>query len=424
MTATASVDDIASGSQGLALSAAQWRALARLCRWIEHDEREAAQLFGPRARAAVKALREAQLARRRRQRGAGSTSRAAPTAVLATLADAAAQGAARRRTRSPGFYTPATQAIGTGLLLRLPELKTWLHQTFPLAAASPPQAPPEAAGARAREVLMQQCLALSDSEDGFHRRRHLLQLLTEHGYRQPLLRLVRRAAKDWAPKGWAENWEVLAGIDDDERALAAIDRACAAATPALQTWSRQPATAPAASVAANTPGTSPVANGPATPAAAASRPTPTAAPIVLRAWHSPSRLQWVIAGAAVLSVCGGVVLHLWPREGPAAARWVSFHESDGSTLSIDPDSIRRDGRQLVYRVGVVRSRENSSAVALYTANCDTRLRRLETVQHYRGTRFETPTRYEVRDASATAWPPDGADVRLLKAACQAASSPY
>ena len=135
MTATASVDDIASGSQGLALSAAQWRALARLCRWIEHDEREAAQLFGPRARAAVKALREAQLARRRRQRGAGSTSRAAPTAVLATLADAAAQWAARRRTRSPGFYTPATQAIGTGLLLRLPLLPAFASPPAPAAAA-------------------------------------------------------------------------------------------------------------------------------------------------------------------------------------------------------------------------------------------------------------------------------------------------
>jgi hypothetical protein len=336
---------------------------------------------------------------------------------LATLADAAAQWAARRRKRSPGFYAPATRAIGTGLLLRLPELKAWLHQAFPREAASPPQSPHEDAAHLAREVLMRQCLALSDSEDGFHRRRHLLQLLSEHGYLQPLLRLVQRAAKDWAPKGWADSWEVLAGIGDDERALAAIDRASAAATPALQTWSREPATAPASVVAANTAGAAPVANGTATQAAAASRPTPAAAPMILRAWQSPSRLPWVIAGAAVLSVCVGVVLHLWPREGPAAARWVSFHESDGTTLSIDPDSIRRDGRQLTYRVGVVRSRENSSAVALYTANCDTRLRRLETVQHYRGTRFETATRYEVRDASANAWPPDGADVRLLKAAC-------
>ena len=69
------------------------------------------------------------------------------------------------------------------------------------------------------------------------------------------------------------------------------------------------------------------------------------------------------------------------------------------------------------RVAVVRRREDSSAVAWYTADCDTRQRRLESVQHYRGTRFETALRREVRGKPVGPWPSGGADVRLLQAAC-------
>jgi hypothetical protein len=56
-------------------------------------------------------------------------------------------------------------------------------------------------------------------------------------------------------------------------------------------------------------------------------------------------------------------------------------------------------------------------VAVFTTDCVTRERRLETVQHYNGTRYDTATRYEVRGIPAGAWPPTGVDVALLRAAC-------
>ena len=71
-----------------------------------------------------------------------------------------------------------------------------------------------------------------------------------------------------------------------------------------------------------------------------------------------------------------------------------------------------------YRVSVVRRREGRSAVATFTTDCATRQRRLETVQHYSGTRYETATRYEVRGSSAGEWPATGIDVALLRAACE------
>lgn len=403
------------------LSIEQWRSLARLCRWVERDEREATQLFGPRVLGAVRALRQAQAVRRRRRHDRSAPLRAAPTARLAALADAAGRWAARPGQRPRLFFAPASGTLGPGLLLRLHELKHWLHQHFPLEAAVPPDATPEVAAQRAREVLMRQCLALCGSDDGFHRRRHLLQLLAEHGHLEPLLRLVRRAAEDWAPQGWAASWGVLAGIDDDERALAEIDRASAAAARALGTWSTQPSTAPAATAAAPTalePSSGAASTTARTPRAAATLPATREGPLILRVLQLPGRVRWTAAAAVVLVVGIGLGLHLRGGDGPAAARWVVFYEADGTTMSIDPDSIRRDGRLLTYRVGVVRSRENSSAVAVFTADCDRRQRRLETVQHYRGTRFQTATLYEVRGTSTSPWAPGGVDVRLLQAACE------
>lgn len=409
------------------LSIAQWRSLARLCRWVERDEREAAQLFGPRVLGAVRALRQAQAVRRRRRHDRSAVFRAAPFARLAALADAAGRWAVRPGQRPQAFYAPATSTLGPGLLLRLHELKDWLHQHFPLEAAVPPDAAPADAARHAREVLMRQCLALCGSDDGFHRRRHLLQLLSEHGYHEPLLRLVRRATADWAPAGWAADWSVLGGIDDDERTLAEIDQASAAAARALGTWSTQPSKAPAAPAAA--PFAS-AASADAVPTAAraactdrtartaATLPSMDEGPLILRVLQLPSRLRWTVAAAAVLAVGIGLVLHLRGGDGPAAARWVVFLEADGTTMSIDPDSIRRDGRLLTYRVGVVRSHENSSAVAVFTADCDRRERRLETVQHYRGTRFQTATLYEVRGTPTSPWAPGRGDVRLLQAACE------
>jgi hypothetical protein len=140
-------------------------------------------------------------------------------------------------------------------------------------------------------------------------------------------------------------------------------------------------------------------------------------PVILRAAQLPRRVLWGAAGVAVLSVGAGLVLHLNRGNDAAAASWVPFHETDGMTMSIDPASIRRDGRQLTYRVAVVRRSERSSSVAVFTTDCDTRTRRLETVQHYRGMRFETATRYEVRGTPASDWPPLGVDVALLRAAC-------
>jgi hypothetical protein len=277
----------------------------------------------------------------------------------------------------------------------------------------PPESPPDLAAERAREALVRQCLALCDAQDSFHRRRHLVQLLHDHGYREPLLRLVRGAGRGALPKGWAEGWEQIAGIDEDRKAIEALSAAMAAATPALDLWAQEPRPAPVAP-----PG------GGADRRAAPAPPEPPSAvragsamPMILRAAQLPQRTLWAIVAAAVLAVGVGLTLHLTRGNAAASAGWVPFHEADGVTMSIDPASIRRDGRQLTYKVAVVRRSERSSSVAVFTSDCDTRRRRLETVQHYSGMRFDTATRYEVRGTPAGEWPPLGVDVALLRAAC-------
>jgi hypothetical protein len=133
----------------------------------------------------------------------------------------------------------------------------------------------------------------------------------------------------------------------------------------------------------------------------------------------PARLLWWAGGTALLAIGVGLALHLRGGTGPAAAKWVVFHVSDGATLSIDPASIQRSGTTLTYNVAAVRTKEGRSSIAVYSTDCRTRQRRLETVQHYRGTRFNTPTLYEVRGTASSDWPSFGPDVDLLKAACAA-----
>lgn len=410
-SSTLTMADAADAPGGL--SAAQWRQLAGLCRWIERDDAAAQALLGPRARPCAQALRHARGVWRQRRSDAQAGSRLPPLPALRALAAAAQRLALRRRQRPAAFYAPATTAIGQGLLLRLPTLKGWLRESFAQEAVVPPGSPPEPAAERAREAVVRECLALCGAQDSYHRRRHLVQLLHEHGYREPLLRLVHRAGRDTVPKGWAEGWEQIAGIDEDSKAIDALLAAMAAAMPALDTWAQEPrpaAVAPPAAVSGRPPA-------PASPGQPGAVRTGQAMPVILRAAQLPRRVLWGAAGVAVLAVGAGLVLHLNRGNDAAAAGWVPFHETDGMTMSIDPASIRRDGRQLTYRVAVVRRSERSSSVAVFTTDCDTRTRRLETVQHYRGMRFETATRYEVRGTPAGDWPPLGVDVALLRAAC-------
>ena len=405
------VTDPADGAGGL--SAAQWRQLAWLCRWIERDDANAQALLGPRAQPCVQAMRHAQGAWRQRRGDSQTDKRPPPVRALRALAAAAQRLALRLRQRPETFYAPVTTPIGQGLLLRLPALKAWLRDAFPQAAAVPPESPPDLAAERAREALVRECLALCGAQDTYHRRRHLVQLLHEHGYREPLLRLVRRAGHGTVPKGWAEGWEQIAGIDEDRKAIEALSAAMAAATPALDTWAQEPRPAPVAPP----PGVAAGQQPPASPRRPPEARADGAKPIILRAAQLPRRTLWVVAGVVVLAVGAGLALHLTRGNEAAAAGWVPFHEAEGVTMSIDPASIRRDGRQLTYRVAVVRRSERISSVAVFTSDCDTRTRRLETVQHYRGMQFETATRYEVRGTPAPDWPPTGVDVALLRAAC-------
>ncbi len=391
---------------------AQWRALARLCRTADAAEPGVGRLLAPQAPQCAQALRRARAAWRQRRGDPMATDRAPPWRALVALA-AAAQGLEQRlRARPAGYFTPAGSVIGQGLLLQMPAMKAWLQTAFVHAAAVPPDAPREVAVARAGEAVVTQCLALCGAGDGHARRNQLLQLLADHGHRDPLLRLVRRAGRGWLPKGWAESWEQVTGIGPDKATIDALKAAMAQATPALDRWAQPP-----------TPAAAPPAAPQAVPAAASGvsgrRPASgaTGLPVILRARHLPGRVLWGAGAAAVLALATGLALHLRAGNGATDALWVVFHDDGGKTMSIDPESIRRDGRQLTYRVGVVWQRERRSSVAVFTTDCDTRERRLETVQHYSGTRYDTATRYEVRGTPAGAWPATGVDVALLRAAC-------
>lgn len=393
-------------------SFAQWRALARLCRTAEAAEPGIGRLLRPQAPQCAEALRRARAAWRQRRSDPLATNRAPPWRALVALA-AAAQGLEQRlRARPAGFFAPAGSAIGQGLLLQMPVMKAWLQTGFQQAAAVPRDAPRDEALARAGEAVVGQCLVLCGAVDGFERRNHLVQLLGDHGHREPLLRLVRRAGRGWLPKGWAESWEQITGVGQDKAAIEALQAAMAQAAPALDRWAQPPT--PAA------PSPAPLVAEPAAASGVSGRwPASGAAgmPMILRARHLPGRVLWGAGAAAVLALATGLVLHLRAGNGATDALWVVFHEDGGKTMSIDPESIRRDGRQLTYRVGVVWLRERRSSVAVFTTDCITRERRLETVQHYSGTRYDTATRYEVRGTPAGAWPPTGVDVALLRAAC-------
>ena len=393
-------------------SFAQWRALARLCRTADAAEPGIGRLLRPQAPQCAQALRRARAAWRQRRGDPLATHQAPPWRALVALA-AAAQGLEQRlRARPPGFFAPAGSAIGQGLLLQMPVMKAWLQTGFQQAAAVPRDAPQDEAVARAGEAVVCQCLVLCGAVDGFERRNHLVQLLGDHGHREPLLRLVRRAGRGWLPKGWAESWEQIIGIGQDKAAIEALQAAMAHAAPALNRWAQPPT--PAA------PSPAPLIAEPASASGVSGRLPASAAagmPVILRARHLPGRVLWGVGAAAVLALATGLVLHLRAGNGATDALWVVFHEDGRTTMSIDRDSIRRDGRQLTYRVGVVWPRERRSSVAVFTTDCDTRERRLETVQHYSGTRYDTATRYEVRGTPAGAWPPTGVDVALLRAAC-------
>lgn len=392
------------------LSFAQWRALAWLCRTVEAPDALIGRLIGPRAPPCVQALRQAQAAWQRRRGDPAAIHHAAPIRALAALATSARDLAQRLQARPVGYFRPAGHAIGQGLLLQMPAMKAWLQTGFVQAAAVPHGAPHDEALARAGEAVVRQCLALSGADDSFEQRCHLVQLLNDHGHGAPMLRMVRRAGHGWLPKGWAEGWEQITGIGEDFAAISALQAAMAQATPALARWAQEPkpalATTPTAE-AAPSPGAS--ARGPG--------PLPAGLPVILRARHLPKRLLWGSGVAVVLTLAAGLALHLTASNGASNARWVVFHVDDAKTMAIDPASIRRDGRQLTYRVGVARPRERRSSVAVFTADCVTQQRQLETVQHYRGTHYETATRYEVLGTPAGAWPPSGIDVALLRAAC-------
>ncbi len=402
---------VAEAASGLTM--AQWRQLGRLRRWIERNDPDARALLGPRAQPCVQAMRQARDAWRQRRRDPAAPPRTPPVAALRTLALASQQMSQCLRERPNGFFAPATSAIGQGLLLRLPALKSWLRGAFAQEAAVPPGSSPEQACARARAALIAQCLALCGAEDTYQRRGHLLQLLHDHGYREPLLRLVRRAGRGSVPAGWAESWEQIAGIADDKRAIDALQAAMAALTPALEIWA-----APAKPALPAPPPEMATASAAAATPKRHAAPAVAAKPVIMRAAKLPRRTLWMVGAAAALAVGGGLALHLTRGNGAAAVLWVPYHEADGATMSIDPESIRKDGSQLTYRVSVVRRREGRSAVATFTTDCATRQRRLETVQHYSGTHYETATRYEVRGSSAGEWPATGIDVALLRAACE------
>jgi hypothetical protein len=142
-----------------------------------------------------------------------------------------------------------------------------------------------------------------------------------------------------------------------------------------------------------------------------------ALPLVVRASGLPSWLRWAAAAGAVLAVGLGLVGQLTRSNGAADARWAVHHDADSATMAFDPDSIRREGRQLTCRVGMVWRRNGNSAVVVFTADCLSRKRRIETVKHYRGLRYETATRYEVRGTPAGEWSATGVDGALLRAAC-------
>ena len=415
----------ASAPQGL--PAAPWRPLARLLRWLEQDPARAVAVLGPRARAAAAAMRAARDCGRQRRHAGEASSTPLPLDALRTLADAARQFDARLRARPPGWFAPAPTAVGPALVLQMPALKTWLRESFAQEVARVDGALPAPTAERAREVLMRRCIALGALDDSYLRRHHLLQLLADHGHGQPLLELAQRAAQDWAPPGWAEDWPQVAGLAPDEVAVRALGRALSDVVAPLQAWCSVPKPQAADADPDPAPAPSPAPGpGTAAPAARASRAAPHRArggaggswqpPLqALRRWAgNPRHVLWTAGGAAVAAVGLGLSMHL---SGPASARWVTYHDADGTTMSIDPDSIERSGRQLTYRVGIVRRREDSSAVAWFTTDCDTRERRLEAVQHYRGTRFDTAVRREVRGKPVGTWPSGGADVRLLKAAC-------
>ena len=394
------------------LSFAQWRALVRLCRAVESADPITLRLLGPQARAWAHALREAQAAWRRRGDPAASPT-SPPLPALAAVAVAALGFAQRVRARPVGYFTPPDSALGQGLLLKMPAMKAWLQTGFAQAAAVPADASPAQAVARAGDAVVRQCLALCGADDGFERRGHLVQLLNDHGHREPLLRLVRQAGGAWLPKDWAAGWEQLTGTGQDKAAIDALQAAMAKATPKLARWAQEPKPAappPLAMPAAEVAATSQAVEHPAL-APSAGRP------VILRAAQLPRRLLWGCGAAAALALAVGLALHLTAGNGVAKARWVIYHADDVKTMAIDPESIRRDGRYLTYRVGVVRSREQRSSVAVFTTDCATTERRLETVQHYSGANYDTATRYEVRGTPAGTWPPSGADVALLRAAC-------
>lgn len=394
-----------------------WWPLARLCRQVERGDAAWLGALGPQALPAVKAMRRAQAAWRARRRGPagpeGKPLPPPPVGALRTAALAAAGAALRVGARPAGFFVPAPTPFGPGLLLNLPQFKDWLHRDFVREAAVPPDAPPEHAAARAREVLLRQCLTLSGVDDSLQRRGHLLQLLRDHGHDQPLLDLVRRAARDGLPRGWAGDWEAIADTHDDHRAIDALRAALGTLVPALDRWCAS--LNPVAPVPAG-PAAGPVASAVSAPRAT-SEAARSAEPLILQAARLPRGLLWAFGGAAVLAVGLGLVAHLTAGNGATDARWAVYHEADGVRMAIDPDSIRRDGRHLSYRVGLVWTRENKSAVAVFTGHCGTGRRRIETVQHYRGLRFETATLYEVRGTPAGQWPDTGVDVALLRAAC-------
>ena len=423
---TTRIDHAAAG-----LTRAQWGQLARLCRWIERDDPVHRAVLGPKAAPCVQALRAARAAWRQRCRDgadAGGGLRPPPVQALRAAAAAIDHVAQRVRQRPAGFFAPATTAIGHGLLLRTPALKAWLRDGFAAEAAVPDGSPPEAATARARDALLRRCLALCGVEDSFQRRRHLVQLLHDHGHREPLLRLVRRAGRGWLPADWAGSWEAITDIGNDRQAIDALEAALGTLTPALVRWQadlRATASAPASASSATpapaagpeAPRAAPRAAPPADPARTAAAALGAALPIIVRAASLPRRVQWAVGAVVVLALGLGLAAHLTRGNGATDAPWVAYHEADGTTMSIDPASIQRDGRQLTYRVGVAWKREGRSAVAVFTTDCLTRQRRIETVQHYRGTRFETATRYEVRGTPAGEWPAIGIDVALLRAAC-------
>lgn len=396
---------------------APWRPLARLCRRVERNDPAWQALLGPHAGPAVQALRRAQAAwrdhRREPAHGHDTPPRPPPIKALHAAATAAARVDQRVKARPAAFFAPAPKPLGTELLLQLPQLKDWLQRDFVREAALPPDAPRESAVARAREVLLRQCLTLSGVGDSLQRRRHLLQLLHDHAYAEPLLHLVRRAGRDWLPRGWAEDWEAIADVDDDRRAVEALKAALGNLVPAVERW--------CASLKPAAPVPAAPASGLAPSAAPARSPTPgpahTGQPLILQAARLPRGVLWAVGTTVLLGLGLGLFAHLKGGNGLDDARWAVYHDADGETMAIDPDSIRRDGRQLTYRVGVVWTRENKSAVAVFTADCSTRQRRLETVQHYRGLRFETATRYEVRGTPAGPWPATGVDAALLRAAC-------